>query len=199
MKRQSAFTMVELLVTIVIIAVLALAGFYALNITNTMNKGADAVSLSDVDVVGKSVAGYMIATSQYPWNVKTDSFTKIVRTANQSYLHTPKDEASELDWLYTLSADNTIAPGSVEKIIAKNNLYILKMQGNGQQVWVCFVPESDSMKQEAANQCADASRRAPSFRDFKQCATTDGTIPTGYTNIADGDTSSAVNLYCKNF
>ncbi|MBQ6438416.1 type II secretion system protein, partial [bacterium] len=38
MKRQSAFTMVELLVTIVIIAVLALAGFYALNITNTMNK-----------------------------------------------------------------------------------------------------------------------------------------------------------------
>lgn len=177
-KKQNAFSLIELLVVMSVMAILALGMWVLLNPMEQMKKARDAAKVGVAKELAKGVQRYYIAMQRYPWNQRNDSFSSAVRTPESMYYYDPKSAGSDMNWMWNLSDAEEVKEKSARNIVNSENYYVYKANGvSNIEIWVCFEPESLMYMQMAADACNNRNRTAPNRdRTFDPCQKTDGTV-----------------------
>ena len=118
-NKKSAFTLMELIVTIVILTILSVVVF--LSYKNYMKQTRDSVRFSDLKIIENSLEVYRIKYGKYPEpsNFNTVSYNWVVlwkqwefwesTFRNVNYLsQIPIDPLFENPYYYSVSGDNSI-------------------------------------------------------------------------------------------
>ena len=131
-SRQFAFTIVELLIVIVIIAILAAITIVAYN--GIQNRARDAKRASDIASIQKALIAYDITNNGVP--------------ATTSYLtgtdsHMGWDSSSNTTWLSFLRATNGMMPVDSQNVLTANNNP--PQAGNTVYYYYCYPPGSGSL------------------------------------------------------
>jgi prepilin-type N-terminal cleavage/methylation domain-containing protein len=177
MAVKKAFTMIELIVVLTILAILAVGAWILINPMEQIAKSQDSTKASNASEIAGSVARYNVTRQEYPWNRASDSWTAAVRGMDRFYYYDPIVD-SDMGWIWNMVDAEEVKEGAARKIVENNEFYVFKEEGSTALVWVCFEPTSQMYKQQAADNCDARSRSAPEkYRTFDPCQTTDGVIP----------------------
>ncbi len=168
LKKQLAFTMIELLIVIAILGILAVAVLSALNPIEQINRGRDTASRSDAEQLLTAIDRYYAMQGYFPWQANPNDVIAINGGVAGEFVHidTTLTRGTGLTCpiLYLLSdtaaggANCTSAVGSqelkisyIDKISATNynELYVYHAADDYASTYVCFAPQSNSFRVEA--------------------------------------------------
>jgi prepilin-type N-terminal cleavage/methylation domain-containing protein len=186
MTVRKAFTMIELIVVLTILAILAVGAWILINPMEQIAKSQDSTRASNASEIASSVARYVVTRQEYPWNRASESWPAAVRGTDRFYYYDPTSEL-DMGWVWNMVEAEEVKEGAAKKITEGNEFYVFKEEGSTSLVYVCFEPTSQMYKQQAADNCNAQNRSAPEkYREFDPCQTTDGVIPdkgTGLRNL----------------
>lgn len=166
LKKQLAFTMIELLIVIAILGILAVAVLSALNPIEQINRGRDTGSRSDAEQLLSAIERFYAMTGYYPWvSAVGDPPGLPWRQVELGW------DVGGCDILYRLSevpSSQSEAcndePGTQELKLSfvtkvdddrNNTLWIYHDDSTYTSTYVCFDPQSNAMQQEAGERVAD--------------------------------------------
>jgi prepilin-type N-terminal cleavage/methylation domain-containing protein len=176
--RKKAFTMVELIVVLAILAILAIGMWMLINPVEQMAKATDGTKQSNAKELAKAIASYTVSyQNQYPWNMQSDSYNSGPRQPEARF----SSDANGFDWMFEMSDKKEMNESAVNKIIEDGSYHIYKDMGSTAPVYVCFEPTSLAYKQQAATACQEGN--VPRVTGVVLCATTDGSIPESSSNL----------------
>lgn len=150
MQKSSGFTLVELLVTVTILAILAVAGLVALNPLELMRKTNDTnVKAAAAEVIGASER-FMISSQSEDLD------------AGVVALGTTIDAVTGVGASLPLLIDGLVANNELKTGVTKSKLYDIagdyggtfQKSTGGDSIAVCFTPQSVAVRTEAST--ADA-------------------------------------------
>lgn len=157
-RTRLGFTMIELLVVIAILGILAATVLAAINPVEAINRGRDNAVRADAAKLVGAIDQFYVSNLTYPWLVTSGSYTAptgwTVDTAftagiNNNYL-----------WLSAAEGTGEMKAGFRQALAARaasgtQDLLVFKPAGAGigQTTYVCFIPMSRTVKQEAADNC----------------------------------------------
>lgn len=168
--KKLGFTMIELLIVIAVLGILAVAVLASINPIEQINRGRDTGSRSDSEQLISAIDRYYAAKGYYPWmtngastNTTTDA-SGTVSTGNLLLL----DSASvtvggdAIDILTSMSSGGAaeLKSSFTARLVdpnASNFLSIYNSGVSGESTYVCFVPKSNSFREEAWNRCSNDS------------------------------------------
>jgi prepilin-type N-terminal cleavage/methylation domain-containing protein len=177
--RKKAFTMVELIVVLAILAILAIGMWTLINPIEQMAKATDGTRQSNAREVASVIATYVVSyQNQYPWNVQSEFYSSGPRQPAARF----NSDQLGLAWLNEIASKGEMKEATTNKIVSEGIYHIYKDTGETVPVYVCFEPTSLAYKQQAAAACQDNS--APRISGATICVTTDGSIaPDGSSNL----------------
>ncbi|MFZ2153122.1 MAG: type II secretion system protein [Microgenomates group bacterium] len=173
MKRtiaQKAFTLVELLIVIALIAILSVAVLATINPIEQANKAKDSTVQNDAAEVMNAYERYYVNGSAYPWMQFTETTpitvddSVIYRSDRVGFgiCYGPTTTSSSIEGgCNTSGADlgkliendelKTSFAGKGEFQVPgdsyENSLYLVKSTGSGGSVYVCYIPKAKSNRQ----------------------------------------------------
>ncbi len=165
LRKQLAFTMIELLIVIAILGILAVAVLSAINPIEQINRGRDTGLRSDAEQLISAIDRYYAMKGLYPWQNNPVDDVAVDWTAVDLDLA----DVNGCPVLYRIS-DNVDADlcgdevgtqelkiSFVTKVTAANynRLKIYHRGGNSDSTYVCFTPMSNSFQQEALERVED--------------------------------------------
>jgi prepilin-type N-terminal cleavage/methylation domain-containing protein len=177
-RKQAAFTMIELLIVIAILGILAVAVLAAINPIEQINRGRDTGSRSDSEQLLSAIDRYYAYKGYYPWvtnpniaatlewrGVAGDTAINVGEgtiTAWDDGSATPcyvLDKLANGNAAETCAGNNEVKRSFVDKITKSdfNHLYVYYNGDPGSSLYVCFLPQSGAFKEEAAERCVDTA------------------------------------------
>lgn len=165
LKKQLAFTMIELLIVIAILGILAVAVLSAINPIEQINRGRDTGSRSDAEQLLSAIERFYAMTGYYPWN------TAVGQSPNLEWIEvnsgwvvdtSPFSQCPVLNRLSEVTSGLTTncndEPGTQELKLSfvtkmdddrNNRLNVYHNDSTYTSTYVCFAPQSNAMQQEA--------------------------------------------------
>ena len=176
--QKKAFTILELLVTLAIIAIIVVILWFVLDVPQLWYRTLDTRTMDTASELATAIERYHVAYNYYPWNQANENYSIPVRNQDRYYYFDPEDSSANFAWI-----DNLVTGGQLERtgaasIFKQRQFYIFKYT-NGDSVYVCFAPRSAARRAQAAAACDNSTskRTAPAnYRDFKPCMSDDGTV-----------------------
>ena len=177
---KKAFTLVELLIVIALIAILSVAVLATINPIEQANKAKDAATQNDAAEVMNAYERYYANAQSYPWmlygpvgskptvesvmllrsdsigfglcdaGVITDLATK--KAGACSVASATPGELIKSDELKTAFVGKDEFRTVVDGTHEENGLWMFKQQGSGGGLYVCYVPKAKSNRNSVANQ-----------------------------------------------
>jgi prepilin-type N-terminal cleavage/methylation domain-containing protein len=166
LRKQLAFTMIELLIVIAILGILAVAVLSAINPIEQINRGRDTGTRSDAEQLISAIERFYAMTGYYPWNAAVgDPATLAWTEADITNLLGLQAPFTDCPVLYRLSevpaasaGDCNNEPGTLELklgFVSKldgttdNPLFVYHDVNSSDSTYVCFAPQSNAFQQEA--------------------------------------------------
>lgn len=168
LRKQLAFTMIELLIVIAILGILAVAVLSAINPIEQINRGRDTGSRSDAEQLISAIDRYYAMTGYYPWNaavgdtptlawqeVNTDlagaagMCPVLYRLSDMAGAPSPECDGEVGTQELKVTYVNKVSEGSTY-----NTLFIYHGPNSYDSAYVCFAPQSNAFQQEAAERVA---------------------------------------------
>lgn len=165
LKKQLAFTMIELLIVIAILGILAVAVLSAINPIEQINRGRDTGSRSDAEQLLSAIERFYAMTGYYPWNTAVgDDPSQPWTEVNTAWVvdDTPFDNCPVLNRLSEVTSGLNTAcndePGTQELKLSfvtkmddgrNSRLNVYHNDSTYTSTYVCFAPQSNAMQQEA--------------------------------------------------
>jgi len=164
LRKQLAFTMIELLIVIAILGILAVAVLSAINPIEQINRGRDTGSRSDAEQLISAIDRYYAMTGYYPWNaavgdVPTLAWQEVTTglvgaTGMCPVLYRLSDMAGAPEACADEVGTQELKVTYVNKVgggdDAYNPLFIYHGPNSYDSTYVCFAPQSNAFQQEAA-------------------------------------------------
>jgi prepilin-type N-terminal cleavage/methylation domain-containing protein len=177
---SAGFTMIELLVVISVIGVLAVAVLSSINPIEQILKSRDTRTRTDAANLINATDRYFAIHEVYPWNTTTGTYTSADVDYESEFVFT--GSADDWDWVDVLVTTAEVKEGFTNRLKNDDSLTIFKEGVSNSTMYVCFLPQSEAFKFEAANNCADGTTpgglgsgvTVPA--GITTCVTTDGTI-----------------------
>ena len=166
LRRQAAFTMIELLIVIAILGILAVAVLSAINPIEQINRGRDTGSRSDAEQLLSAIDRFYASNGYYPWQTGAADTENVALTWQPVSLDLVRAGTTcpVLNLLSEVTTDLALAcdddPGTQElkisflnKVTANdyNTLWIYHDDSDSDSTYVCFMPKSNSFIQETAD------------------------------------------------
>lgn len=168
--KSGGFTMIELLVVISILGILAVIVLAAINPLEQINRGRDTASRSDAEQLLSAFERYNAFNGFFPWQEDANDVTNIaldMQIVNDGWLESGNTctilerlsnsttagcvGTQELkDAFVTRVNDN--GGGSTGTVEARG-LYVYYEGTSGDNVYVCFSPQSNAFRNEASIRC----------------------------------------------
>lgn len=165
LKKQLAFTMIELLIVIAILGILAVAVLSAINPIEQINRGRDTGSRSDAEQLLSAIERFYAMTGYYPWNTAVGQSPDLPWTeVNTTWTVTggALNGCPVLNRLSEVTSGLSTAcndePGTQELKLSfvtkvddtrNNRLRVFHNDSTYTSTYVCFAPQSNAMQQEA--------------------------------------------------
>lgn len=168
--RSKGFTLIELLIVIAVLGILAVVVIAAINPIEVINRGTDTGKKSDAAQLVDAFERYYVDEGMYPWQDDSSDADEVAfvtvddgwATATENVLDkmstgtTPEVKAAFQQKVYSY-ADTE----DEELVVYKGD-----NADDETTVYVCFLPKSQTLKEEAVTRCGDA----PSdFPDAEAC------------------------------
>jgi len=172
LKRESGFTLVELLIVIALIGVLAVALVATLNPIEQVNKAKDARYKNDAAELLAAIERYYASNLEYPWVTEDptsypNNETAYMAACTDTDLGICASDCSTSDSGGVLITTDELKESFMRKeqfqsSTFTNQLHVVKASGST-SVYVCFVPQSNSNRTGAAvtDVYASGSYQAP--------------------------------------
>lgn len=211
MFKKLGFTMIELLIVIAVLGILAVAVLSAINPIEQINRGRDTGTRSDAEQLISAVDRFYAAKGFYPWmnnGGSTNTWTDPAGSAKGTLTSGGLVEINSLTtdvgadtntntMLEALSGGGTaeIKESFVSRITdsqASNYLSIYNNGVSGQSTYACFIPKSNSFREEAWSRCSVDNSGTRELNDLPAdfppgACPNDGTCATANSSdLADG-------------
>lgn len=166
--KKNAFSMVELIVVLAILAILVIAMWILINPIEQIAKANDGAKMNNAKELAGSISRYYASfQNQYPWNKVAGG----PRNPDNRYSSV---DVPMNDWIQEMITVNEVKPSAAKKLLS-GDYYVMKDIGLS-PVYICFAPKSASMRKQMAEKCQDPSNPRV-IAGFQVCATIDGNIP----------------------
>lgn len=179
-NKKNAFTLVELLIVIALIAILSVAVLATINPIEQSNKAKDSTVQNDAAEVMNAYERFYASSQSYPWMVygplngkpsvdtamllRSDTVGFGICNADQAILTNLANTASS--FCVTNSVDPGLLISKDELKLAfvgkdefrtvgtndENGLWLYKAAGSGGSIYVCYVPKAKSNRDPNTNQ-----------------------------------------------
>lgn len=169
-SRNRGFTMIELLIVIAILGILAVAVLSAINPIEQINRGRDTGNRSDAEQLLSAIDRYTAFVGYYPWQHEVSPTTLAVAWTDISTTALMDGGTTNCNVLDKLSGgdDNTpqtcegtdeLKESFVDRILETdyNDLWIYNQGQVGNSTYVCFLPQSNAFRKEAADRCVSVA------------------------------------------
>jgi prepilin-type N-terminal cleavage/methylation domain-containing protein len=165
--QKLGFTMIELLIVIAVLGILAVAVLAAINPIEQINRGKDTGSRSDAEQLLSASDRYYASKGYYPWTSGANSTntmitggagaTATLTKLNSQTIQVGNDVEQILNNLST-GGSSELKASFITRISdpTYNFLSIYNNGGSGASTYLCFVPKSNSFKEEAWKRCSNA-------------------------------------------
>jgi len=176
--KSGGFTMIELLIVISILGILAVMVLAAINPLEQINRGRDTAQRSDAEQLLGAFERYNAFNGYFPWQAdETDTVATDIDLAmqlvNVDWLSNANGAGTTCQILERLSTavtancvgttelkdsaitridDSGGGTGAVAPVARA--LYVYYEGGSGDNVYVCFSPQSSAFRNEASDRCA---------------------------------------------
>jgi len=165
--------MIELLIVIAILGILAVAVLSAINPLEQIRRGRDTGSRSDTEQLVTALERFYASRGYFPWQTAEGDTTGFT-----SWAPSTSGDSSWTDLFNDLINAQEIKSSFTARISrsSANPIYLYYDGGNvGNSVYACFLPQSNSMKMQAAEECAPRTSQS----DFPLDSACPGACTTG--------------------
>ncbi|KKT32413.1 MAG: hypothetical protein UW20_C0015G0005 [Candidatus Woesebacteria bacterium GW2011_GWB1_44_11] len=156
MKKSLAqgFTLIELLIVIAVLGILAVAVLSAINPIEQINRSRDTGSRSDSEQLIGAIDRFYATKGYYPWTSGANQDDDLAWSTVGSGLWTTSSggvlgqlSSGGTQELKSSFTDRITGPGY-------NNLFVYKSAGQGNSLYVCFIPRSGAFESDSTTRCS---------------------------------------------
>jgi hypothetical protein len=127
-------------------------------------RSEDEAKERQVALIGATIMTFALTyDGQYPWNVSSDEYEANPR---QPVSRFNSDELG-LAWITAMAQVSGLSSSSTKEIVEFEDLHIFKETGSPAPIYLCFVPQSKSKRDEALLACQEG--RAPRISNTQVC------------------------------